>query len=105
MSIDRGLSSDEIQQIVAGFFGSLVGVSRQSHKNIGGLVIAVLSGTASATYLTPIIADQLKIVDPKYMLGLSFLMGTLGLRGVEFITEKLQLTKTTAKVEKDGNTD
>lgn len=102
MSIDRGLSSDEIQQIVAGFFGSLVGVSRQSHKNIGALVIAVMSGTASATYLTPIIADLLKITEPKYMLGLSFLMGTLGLRGVELITEKLQLK--TTKVEKDGNT-
>jgi hypothetical protein len=105
MSFDRGLSSEEIQQIVAGFFGSLVGVSRQSHKNIGGLVIAVLSGTASATYLTPIIADLLKINDPKYMLGLSFLMGTLGLRGVEFITEKLQITKTTTEVKKNGNAD
>jgi hypothetical protein len=31
------------------------------------------------------------------------LMGTLGLRGVEFITEKLQITKTTTEVKKNGN--
>lgn len=86
-----GLSVDDIQQIVAGFFGSIVGVSRQSHQNFGALVISVLSGTASATYLTPIIATPLNIKDPKYMLGLSFLMGTLGLRGVEIITAKLNL--------------
>lgn len=86
-----GLSADDIQQIVAGFFGSIVGVSRQSHQNLGALVISVLSGTASATYLTPIIAAPLNIKDPKYMLGLSFLMGTLGLRGVELVTAKLNL--------------
>lgn len=86
-----GLSSDDIQQIVAGFFGSIVGVSRQSHQNLGSLIISVLSGTASATYLTPVIAAQLNIDDPRYMLGLSFLMGTLGLRGVEMITAKLNL--------------
>lgn len=86
-----GLSADDIQQIVAGFFGSIVGVSRQSHQNFGALILSVLSGTASATYLTPIIAAPLHIKDPKYMLGLSFLMGTLGLRGVEMVTAKLNL--------------
>lgn len=86
-----GLSVDDIQQIVAGFFGSIVGVSRQSHLNFGALVLSVISGTASATYLTPVIAAPLHIKDPKYMLGLSFLMGTLGLRGVEIVTAKLNL--------------
>ncbi len=86
-----GLSADDIQQIVAGFFGSIVGVSRQSHQNFGALILSVLSGTASATYLTPVIAAPLHIKDPKYMLGLSFLMGTLGLRGVEMVTAKLNL--------------
>jgi len=87
-----GLSVDDIQQIIAGFFGSIVGISRQSHQNFGALIISVISGTASATYLTPIIAAPLHIKDPKYMLGLSFLMGTLGLRGVEIVTAKLNLT-------------
>lgn len=87
-----GLSVDDVQQIIAGFFGSIVGISRQSHKNFGALVISVISGTASATYLTPVIAAPLNIKDPKYMLGLSFLMGTLGLRGVEIVTAKLHLT-------------
>ena len=86
-----GLSVDDIQQIVAGFFGSIVGVSKQSHLNFGALVLSVISGTASATYLTPVIAAPLHIKDPKYMLGLSFLMGTLGLRGVEIVTAKLNL--------------
>lgn len=87
-----GLSQDDIQQIAAGFFGSVVGVTRQSHQNLGSLILSVVSGTASATYLTPVIAAPLNIKDPKYMLGLSFLMGTLGLRGVEMVTAKLNLT-------------
>ena len=96
-----GLSADDVQQIVAGFFGSIVGVSRQSHQNLGALIISVLSGTASATYLTPVIAAPLHITDPKYMLGLSFLMGTLGLRGVELVTAKLNLNNSKGK--SDGN--
>lgn len=102
MSIDKGLAAEDIQQIVAGFFGALVGVSKQSHKNLAALGVAVLSGTASATYLTPIIADLLKITDAKYQLGLSFLMGTFGLRGVEMITERMSIL-TKLKESKDAN--
>jgi hypothetical protein len=56
-------------------------------------VITVFTGTVSAVYLTPLVADQIGWTKPVEMLGLSFLLGTLGLRTVQafnsFVEKKL----------------
>lgn len=87
------MNSQEIQSLIAGFIGALIGSSKESHKNPFSFFISVLSGTASSVYLTPILADAVHINDPKMMLGMSFLIGTLGLRAVELATSKLNLPK------------
>ena len=87
------MTSQEIQSLIAGFIGALIGSSKESHKNIFSHFISVIAGTAAAHYLTPIIADSLHMGNPKMMLGMSFLIGTLGLRAVEMATSKLNLGK------------
>jgi uncharacterized membrane protein YeaQ/YmgE (transglycosylase-associated protein family) len=87
------MNSQEIQSLIAGFVGALIGSSKESHKNIFSHIISVIAGTAAAHYLTPIIADSMHMANPKMMLGMSFLIGTLGLRAVEMVTSKLNLKK------------
>ena len=78
VGIDAGLA-------ISGFFGSLVTVGR--HKDWKTAVLAVLSGMGSATYLTPLVIGLLpSATDSQY--AVAFIMGFLGLRGVELITEK-----------------
>lgn len=82
-----------VNQIIAGFVGAVIMVLKRKGKiAFIPATVAVLTGTASATYLTPIIGDILHDKDPTHMCGFAFLLGVLGLRGVELITDKLGLT-------------
>lgn len=76
------------QQVFAGFIGAVIMVLRQRPlKSLVTNISSVLAGTASATYLTPILGKALGQTDPNYLLGFSFLLGVLGLRGVEIIAD------------------
>lgn len=73
----------DLNTLLAGFIGALIGTDWNKIKNVVQGSITVLSGTASAIYLTPIMANQLGWEKPHQMIGLSFLLGTLGLRTVQ----------------------
>lgn len=79
-----------VNQIFAGFVGAVIMVLKKKGK-IAWIPasIAVLTGTASATYLTPLVGKVLGDTDPTHLCGYAFLMGVLGLRGVEWICEKI----------------
>jgi len=81
--------SQEYQNFIAALIGSIIGASRDNHKNFFSYIISVISGTASSVYLTPLIASLIQLTDAKYMLGLSFLVGTLGLKTIEFFSKRL----------------
>jgi hypothetical protein len=82
-----------VGQALAGFVGSLIMVGKEGYKNVGAAFTSIMAGTASATYLTPIVADLLKVTNPKYMLGFAFLLGVLGLKGVELMLDKTGISK------------
>jgi hypothetical protein len=82
--------SQEYQNFLAALIGSIIGASRDNHKNKISYLLSVLAGTASSVYLTPLIASMLQMNDAKYMLGLSFLVGTLGLKTIEFFSKRIQ---------------
>jgi hypothetical protein len=82
--------SQDYQNFIAALIGSIIGASRDSHKNIISYVLSVIAGTASSVYLTPLIATMLQMTDAKYQLGLSFLVGTLGLKTIEFFSKRIQ---------------
>jgi uncharacterized membrane protein len=73
----------DLNTLLAGFIGAVIGTNWNQIKSVIQGIITVLSGTASAIYLTPIMAHQLGWEQPHQMIGLSFLLGTLGLRTVQ----------------------
>jgi hypothetical protein len=86
--MDNPEATINYQQVTAGFVGAVIMVLRQ--RPLKGLITnisSVLAGTASATYLTPILGKALGQTDPNYLLGFSFLLGVLGLRGVEIVAD------------------
>lgn len=79
VGIDIGLA-------ISGFFGSLLTVGR--HRDWKTATIAILSGMGSATYLTPLVIDLMPSATSSQY-AVAFVLGFLGLRGVELITDKL----------------
>lgn len=83
LGINVGLS-------VAGLFGSLVMVGKTSAYELRKTLFSVLAGVCAANYLTPIAADMLSNLDiDNYHFALAFVMGFLGLRGIEMISDKI----------------
>lgn len=74
--------------IVAGFFGSLLMVNNKATNNLKSTLTSIVTGVASANYLTPIVIDMLRIEKQTYTLSIAFILGFLGLKGVEMITSK-----------------
>lgn len=73
---------------VAGLFGSLLLIGKQATSNIKTTFFSIVSGVASANYITPLFLDLARI-DTKYQMSLAFLLGFLGLKGVEFFSDKV----------------
>jgi hypothetical protein len=74
--------------IVAGFFGSLLMLGKNSTENLKSTLISIITGVASANYLTPLVIDMFKVERQTYTLSIAFILGFLGLKGVEYITSK-----------------
>jgi hypothetical protein len=72
---------------VAGLFGSLLLIGKTATVNLRATFFSLISGVASANYITPIVLDITR-VDVKYQMSVGFILGFLGLKGVEYITNK-----------------
>lgn len=83
LGINIGLS-------VAGLFGSLIMVGNRSAYELKKTLFSILAGVCAANYLTPLVTEVLKTLDAyNYQFALAFLMGYLGLRGIEMISDKV----------------
>jgi uncharacterized membrane protein YeaQ/YmgE (transglycosylase-associated protein family) len=78
----------EIGFLVSGLFGSILMVSKSSNGNLKSTILAILGGMASANYLTPIMVQFANVKDVKMQNGLAFIVGFLGLKLVEMVSEK-----------------
>jgi hypothetical protein len=76
-------------QSVAGLFGALLMVGKKSALNVKETLFAIVTGVASANYLTPVVVDFLKISGTQYENGIAFVLGFVGLKGVETISTKV----------------
>lgn len=82
---------------VAGFFGSLILIGKKEKTNLKTTFFAMVTGVASANYITPLIIDITRLAD-KYEMSVAFILGFLGVKGVEFISDYL-----VQKSEQNGN--
>lgn len=72
---------------IAGLFGSLMMIGKKSADNLRNTIFSMISGVASANYLTPVILDLIKM-DDKFKFSVAFVLGFLGLKSVEIVLDK-----------------
>jgi hypothetical protein len=80
LGINLGLS-------VAGFFGSVFFIEKG--KDLRETLVAMCGGVASANYLTPVVSDWFGIDKINHQFSVAFILGFMGLKGVERIAHKL----------------
>lgn len=74
---------------LAGFFGSLLVIGKNGVHDFRTMILSMFGGVASANYLTPVVCDMLHIVKINYQFSIAFLLGFMGLKGIEKIILKL----------------
>ena len=81
----------DIAILIAGLVGALVMISKKSAFNIKTTIFGVITGMLSANYLTELVVSLLNLQSStKY--GIAFILGYLGLKGVENVMNKLHKT-------------
>lgn len=86
--------------IVSGFFGALLLVSRDSAQKLSTTIASILAGTACANYLTPVVMSLLpESVQMNGKYAVAFIMGFLGLKGLELVLNKLFKVRMNVDVE------
>lgn len=79
----------DIGFLVSGFFGALLLVSKNSAQKLSTTIASILAGTACANYLTPVVMSFLpQGVQTNGKYAVAFVMGFMGLKGLELILEK-----------------
>lgn len=63
-------------------------LGKNSSVNLKTTLFAIITGVSSANYITPIVSDMINISN-QYQMGVAFILGFLGLKGVEKISEKV----------------
>lgn len=71
--------------LLSGLFGAILLLSRDGIKSISRSVFGLIGGAASANYLTPVVISVTNLDALNFNYGIAFLLGFLGLRGIEFI--------------------
>jgi hypothetical protein len=79
----------DVGLLISGLFGAILLTSKGSAMNIARTVSSLVGGAASANYITPIVINITKLDETHYHYGIAFLLGFLGLRGIEFFSSKL----------------
>ena len=79
----------DVGLLISGLFGAILLTSKDSAKNLGKTVSSLIGGAASANYIAPVVITFSKLDDNHYHYGVAFLLGFLGLKGIEYFSNKL----------------
>ena len=79
----------DIGLLISGLFGAILLMSKNAAVDMRATILSITGGAASANYMTPILLDLFKLDTPNANYGIAFLLGFLGLKGIEMVTEKL----------------
>lgn len=63
-------------------------MKKDGHKDWFTTITSLLAGTLSANYLTPVVVDLVNIGNSNTQYAAAFIMGFLGLHGVEYILNR-----------------
>ena len=77
-----------ISFLISGLFGAILMVSKNAQTSIKSTILSIFGGMAAANYLTPIMTDLLNLKEAKLQNGLAFIVGFLGLKLVEILSNK-----------------
>ena len=92
----------DISLLAAGLFGALLMTSRSSSQNAGKTLVALVGGSMSANYLTPVVVQFTKVDSVQIEHAIAFLLGFCGLKAVETIAQHLM--KVSHDTEQSTNT-
>ena len=74
--------------LLSGFFGALLLSIKKRKQKISRSIACIFAGTISANYLTPLILQFAPHgVQEKGKYAVAFMMGYIGLKGLEFVME------------------
>lgn len=79
----------DIGLLVSGLFGSILLTSKTGAFNLPRTLSCLIAGAASANYITPVIINLTKLDESHYHYSIAFILGFLGLKGVEFFTGRI----------------
>ena len=79
----------DVGLLISGLFGAILLTSKGSAMNLGRTFSSLVGGAASANYITPVIISISKLENVHFHHSIAFLLGFLGLKGVEFFSNKL----------------
>jgi hypothetical protein len=88
-SIDLKQYGIDVGLLISGLFGAILLTSKGSANNLPRTISSLVGGAASANYITPIVVTVAKLDDSHYHYGIAFLLGFLGLKGIEYFSRKL----------------
>ena len=79
----------DLALFIAGFMGSLVQIGGKTNLGFWGKFTAIMSGGAIANYLTPVLVSLFDwSASSRY--GFGFLLGFMGLKGVEVVIKAIK---------------
>ena len=77
-----------ISFLISGLFGAILMASKNTETSIRSTLLSIFGGMAAANYLTPIMIELLNLKEAKLQNGLAFIVGFLGLKLVEILSNK-----------------
>ena len=77
-----------ISFLISGLFGAILMASKNTENSIRSTILSIFGGMAAANYLTPIMIELLNLKEAKLQNGLAFIVGFLGLKLVEILSNK-----------------
>ena len=79
----------DVGLLTSGLFGAILLTSKGSAMNIPRTISSLVGGAASANYITPVVVSLAKLDESRYHYGIAFLLGFLGLKGIEYFSQKI----------------
>jgi len=79
----------DVGLLISGLFGAILLTSKGSAMNLTRTISSLVGGAASANYITPIVVNVTGLDNSHYHYGIAFLLGFLGLKGIEYFSRKL----------------